>query len=581
MEKIKANLTEYRDHWLSYGGFLLTIVLIDQVIVGPLFKLIMTSLSQQGQVPVVSKLTAMELLASHPLVLLGSLGSLCLWLIWLSTIWGLAIYGIILIGQRRFAWSVLLKNMSFWLRPDWVMMVLINFLWLMPLGQGLFCALRWGHLNYPALMLDFLTRKTWLLIIVVLFYLAVLTIGFLTLPDLVAMAADQITLKQARQNPNAGWQGLANALSPLGGVLILSLLGWGLNYLLLLILNGLEIFPGKWVWGIAIIFRSLMLGGSFWLLIGALVVMVLSRHSSDERFKDLPAADFPLWLGRGSWLMIAVLILMTSIVSLPVAWHQPVAISHRGVTQKDGVQNTLPAAEKTRRLHPDYIEIDVHETADQKFVVMHDENLRQLTGINRKPRQLTLKQLQGLAADENGHRAHLVSFDQYLEFAQKHRQKLLVEIKTTPADSPRMLQHFNQRYGRRLQENHAWLHSMNLYAVQKLHRLNPKLAVMAIQPYVLGWPSRYVGWNVEYSMLNPLLIAQLHFKHQPICVWTVDDPDTMRQAALMGVDGIVTDNLKALDIALKDTERHHDYASRLAAQLSVAYNWHNLINGRR
>ncbi len=245
------------------------------------------------------------------------------------------------------------------------------------------------------------------------------------------------------------------------------------------------------------------------------------------------------------------------------------------------MQNTLPAAEKTRRLHPDYIEIDVHETADQKFVVMHDENLRQLTGINRKPRQLTLKQLQGLAADENGHRAHLVSFDQYLEFAQKHRQKLLVEIKTTPADSPRMLQHFNQRYGRRLQENHAWLHSMNLYAVQKLHRLNPKLAVMAIQPYVLGWPSRYVGWNVEYSMLNPLLIAQLHFKHQPICVWTVDDPDTMRQAALMGVDGIVTDNLKALDIALKDTERHHDYASRLAAQLSVAYNWHNLINGRR
>lgn len=581
MEKIKANLTEYRDHWLSYGGFLLTIVLIDQVIVGPLFKLIMTSLSQQGQVPVVSKLTAMELLASHPLVLLGSLGSLCLWLIWLSTIWGLAIYGIILIGQRRFAWSVLLKNMSFWLRPDWVMMVLINFLWLMPLGQGLFCALRWGHLNYPALMLDFLTRKTWLLIIVVLFYLAVLTIGFLTLPDLVAMAADQITLKQARQNPNAGWQGLGNALSTLGGALILSLLGWGLNHFLLLILSGVEKFPGKWVWLIAIVFRSLMLGGGFWLLAGAVVILVLGQQSSNKRFKNQPIANFPIWLGKGIWLMIAVLILMTSAVSLPAVWHQPVAISHRGVTQKDGVQNTLPAAEKTRRLHPDYIEIDVHETADQKFVVMHDENLRQLTGINRKPRQLTLKQLQGLAADENGHRAHLVSFDQYLEFAQKHRQKLLVEIKTTPADSPRMLQHFNQRYGRRLQENHAWLHSMNLYAVQKLHRLNPKLAVMAIQPYVLGWPSRYVGWNVEYSMLNPLLIAQLHFKHQPICVWTVDDSDTMRQAALMGVDGIVTDNLKALDIALKDTERHHDYASRLAAQLSVAYNWHNLINGRR
>ena len=52
MEKIKANLTEYTGHWLSYSGFLLMIVLIDQAIVGPLFKLIMTSLMQQGQVPI-------------------------------------------------------------------------------------------------------------------------------------------------------------------------------------------------------------------------------------------------------------------------------------------------------------------------------------------------------------------------------------------------------------------------------------------------------------------------------------------------------------------------------------------------
>ncbi|WP_270648572.1 glycerophosphodiester phosphodiesterase family protein [Limosilactobacillus mucosae] len=517
MEKIKADLTEYTGHWLSHSGFLLMIVLIDQVIAGPLFKLIMTNLMQQGQVPVVSKLTAMELLAAHPLVMLGSLGCLCLWLIWLSTVWGLAIYGIILISQRRFAWSVLLKNMSFWLRPDWIMMVLINFLWLMPLGQGLFCALRWGHLNYPALMLDFLTRKTWLLIIAMLLYLVVLVIGFLTLPDLVAMAADQITLKQVRQKPNTSWQRLGNALSTLGGALILSLLGWGLNHLLLLILSGLEIFPGKWVWKIAIIFHLLMLGGGFWLLAGAVVILVLGQQSSNKRFKNQPIANFPSWFGKGIWLMITVLILMTSAVSLPTVWHQPVAISHRGVTQKDGVQNTLPAAKKTEHRHPDYIEIDVHETADQKFVVVHDENL----------------------------------------------------------------QHFNQRYGRQLQQNHAWLHSMDLHAVQELHRLNPKLAIMAIQPYVLGWPSRDVGWNVEYSMLNPLLIAQLHFNHQPICVWTVDDPDTMRQAALMGVDGIVTDNLKALDIALKDTERHHDYAARLAAQLNVAYNWHNLIDGRR
>ena len=118
MEKIKADLTEYTGHWLSYSGFLLMIVLIDQVIAGPLFKLIMTNLMQQGQVPVVSKLTAMEMFSMHPLALLGSLICLYLWLAWLSIVWGLAVYGITLLSQRRFAWSALLKNMSFWLRLD-------------------------------------------------------------------------------------------------------------------------------------------------------------------------------------------------------------------------------------------------------------------------------------------------------------------------------------------------------------------------------------------------------------------------------------------------------------------------------
>lgn len=580
MEKNKAIMMEYGRHWLDYGSFLLAIVLVDQIIAGPLFKTVLTLLMQQGQVPLVSKMTAKELLMSHPIVLIAGIGCLYLWLAGIGIIWGIAIRGIMLIRQRRFSLSMLFDRISFWLRPDWTMLVLLDFLWLMPLGQGLFCALRWGNPNYPGLMLDFLTRKTWLLILAGMLYLLIVLAGLLTMRSLIAMAANQISFQSVWRENKVAKCNFKSMAGLFFSLLIFSLLGWSINHFLLLILMELKKFPGKWVWGVAIAFRSLMLLAGFWLLAGAIVSLVLWQLPI-KKAGELSTPSKTRWCQAVIWMTIGALVVLTSIMSLPMTWHRPLVISHRGVTQADGVQNTLPAARKTRRLHPDYIEIDVHETADQKFVVMHDENLRQLTGVNREPRQLTLRQLQRLIADENGHHAHLVSFDQYLRFAQKHRQKLLVEIKTTPADSPRMLQHFNQRYGKRLQQNHAWLHTMDLNAAQKLHRLNPRLKLMAIQPYALGWPGQNMGWNVEYSMLSPMLIAWFNFNHQPICVWTVDDQKTMQQAALLGVDGIVTDNVKALDAAIKAVDANHGYAVRLAAQLNVTYDWQNIFNGRK
>ena len=43
---------------------------------------------------------------------------------------------------------------------------------------------------------------------------------------------------------------------------------------------------------------------------------------------------------------------------------QPALISHRGVDDGNGVQNTIPALEKTAQEEPDYVEMDVHETKD-------------------------------------------------------------------------------------------------------------------------------------------------------------------------------------------------------------------------
>ena len=59
----------------------------------------------------------------------------------------------------------------------------------------------------------------------------------------------------------------------------------------------------------------------------------------------------------------------------PVA-NPPRVISHRGVSNGNGVQNTVESLEKTAQLKPDLVEMDVQETKDGQFVMMHDANLR-------------------------------------------------------------------------------------------------------------------------------------------------------------------------------------------------------------
>ena len=54
--------------------------------------------------------------------------------------------------------------------------------------------------------------------------------------------------------------------------------------------------------------------------------------------------------------------------------------------------------------------MDIQETKDHQFIVMHDFNLRALTGVNKRPNQLTLKELTNMNVTENGQTAKMVSF---------------------------------------------------------------------------------------------------------------------------------------------------------------------------
>ncbi|MCI1985053.1 MAG: glycerophosphodiester phosphodiesterase [Lactobacillus sp.] len=242
----------------------------------------------------------------------------------------------------------------------------------------------------------------------------------------------------------------------------------------------------------------------------------------------------------------------------------PLTISHRGVDNGNGVQNTLPALRKTAAEHPDYIEMDLHETKDGQFIVLHDENLRALAGIDRTPHTLTLAQLQQITVRENGHQAKLASFDDYLTTAEALHQKLVVELKTTANDSPELLDHFIKRYARRLIADGDCVHSLDYQAMTQLHRQEPKLYTSFIMPYSLVAPQTPLnGYTIEDSTLDPSLVDTLHHRRQKVWAWTVNDRDQMINMVFAEVDGIITDNLTTLQSVIAEQTNHPTYAQRL------------------
>ncbi|MGC0309962.1 glycerophosphoryl diester phosphodiesterase membrane domain-containing protein [Streptococcus sp. CL9.43] len=242
----------------------------------------------------------------------------------------------------------------------------------------------------------------------------------------------------------------------------------------------------------------------------------------------------------------------------------PLVISHRGVSNGNGVQNTIQSLEKTSQLKPDLIEMDIQETKDGQFVMMHDANLRGLAGLNKTPQDLTLEELQQIDIHENGHTTKISSFDDYLNRANELHQKLLIEIKTSHKDSPQMMDHFLEKYAAKIKVYGHQMQSLDYHVVEKVTQYDKDIPIYFILPYNSVFPrTNATGYTMEYSTLDEYFVTKLWNTEQKLYVWTINSSESFDKSFRLGVNGMITDNLEMIKDELETAQEDPEYTDLL------------------
>ena len=218
-----------------------------------------------------------------------------------------------------------------------------------------------------------MTRSGILLAILIIFYLVIFVLAFRFLLTLPIMVIYKTTTREAMKKSaflmKKNWRKVIGFFVPLGILaIVIMAINVGGAYLLQLIW---DTFPGKFALIMATINLTLfqIISEVFLIWVSAVslyfLVKLVTKNNNEIKEKVTNNKIILITIISIWSLAITGNIIENVFYLAGLDDHVPVTISHRGVNDKNGVQNTIESLKKTAKLKPDYVEIDVHETKEK------------------------------------------------------------------------------------------------------------------------------------------------------------------------------------------------------------------------
>ena len=224
---------------------------------------------------------------------------------------------------------------------------------------------------------------------------------------------------------------------------------------------------------------------------------------------------------------------------------------HRGAAAL-ALENTLKSFKKAYDCGATAIEFDVRLTKDGVPIVVHDENLRRLAGIDAEVSNLTLNEIKKvkIMGEEP-----IPTLEEVLEYAS---DRLAVDVELKIVGAEKQVVKFLEKYG--LIEKSI----VTSFIPLALHNVKQECEKLRIGIICGEWDEEYLDIAKKlraeaiipnYKSITPSIIKQIKNRGLKIFPWTVNTVEDALKLVKAGVDGIITDDPCTLSSLLSLSSR--------------------------
>ena len=283
------------------------------------------------------------------------------------------------------------------------------------------------------------------------------------------------------------------------------------------------------------------------------IVIVLLDNIEPQKSKTIESKNEKR--KRSSILMLSMILFLVSLTAINgiQIYYSKIdtkilKIAHRGDVH-GGVENSLEALESAKKKGADYAEMDIQLTRDNHFVVVHDYNLRRLTGRDARVRDLDLNEIRKLTISENGFESKIPTFEEYVKQAEKLKIKLLVELKPSGDEPENFAEMFVNKFRKLGVERKFKTMSLDLNLMRKIEKIAPEIETGFVIPIQFGDfdDSKIDFYVIEDFSYRRHLALKAYKKHRKIFVWTLNTRSEISKYLQEPIDGIISDELEMIN----------------------------------
>ena len=244
-------------------------------------------------------------------------------------------------------------------------------------------------------------------------------------------------------------------------------------------------------------------------------------------------------------------------------------IAHRGYVAK-GVENSIEALEGAAEVGADYVEFDIILTKDNKFVVMHDFNLKRLVGLNKHVQDMNFDEVVGLTIKQGDFTSKIPSLEEFVNKAKELNMNLVIELKPHGAEPPNYIDILIDEVKRLKLENYKFM-SLNSKVMEELETKVPNLETGYVIPLQFG---NFHHSNVDFFVIEDFsyrdhLVEQARKENKQVFVWTINNPALITKYLQSPADGIITDEPELVKDEKNILENNYSYYDKILRLINI------------